>query len=125
MSRNTSVWSILVLCTWTSIASAGAGILDVIPEDAAAAFAIRDLNGLKKKGDKFIADSELKLPIRPSQLFDMAYTFLGITGGVDEKGSAAILLANPATVGVGKDWQAFEQLIVIAVPFSDRDQMAA
>ena len=75
MSRTIRALSILALCAWTSVASAGAGMLDVIPEDAAAAFAIRDLKSLRKEGDKFIADSELKLPIRPSQLFDMAYTF--------------------------------------------------
>jgi hypothetical protein len=113
------------LLACSAAAPAGQSLLDLVPADAGAAVAIRNLNDLKKKGDKFITDTELKVPLRPSQFFEMAYQFLGINAGVNFDGSAAIVLANPAKVGIeAGNWRALDQLLVAAVPFTDLDKLA-
>ena len=38
------------------------------------------------KGDTFVADTEWKLPMRPSEACDQLYAFLGISQGLDESG---------------------------------------
>jgi hypothetical protein len=100
-------------------------MLDLIPADAAAAASIRSLADLKKKGDKFVADAELNVPLRPSQIFAEVYKALGIQGGIDEDGAGAIILLRPE----GKDeeigLQNLEQLLVVVLPVSDLDQLAA
>jgi hypothetical protein len=116
--------SLAPLFLWVGNTSAGETMLDLIPADAGAAVAIRNLNDLKKKGDRFIADTEMKVPLRPSQVFEMGYQHLGINAGVDFNGSAAIVLANPVAVGVQTWWREWFQLIVVAVPFTDLDKLA-
>ena len=74
----------------------GQGPLDLFPQDAVAAVAIRDLDGLIKKGDKFLNDTEIRVPLRPSDLFDQAVQFLGANKGLNRRGSAA-LRATPAS----------------------------
>ena len=118
---------LILLCLFATAAPAMAepSMLDLISGDAVAGLTIRNLNDLKKKGDRFMADSELKLPIRPSQLFDQGFQFLGINTGYDPERPGGILIANPATVGDDKVSEKILELIVIAVPFTDRDKMAA
>ena len=102
-------------------------VLELIPENAPAGFGIRNLDDLQKKGDKLIKDSGWQAPARPSELFTAAYNFLGIKDGVDTKGSAALILANPKEAGNENPWDngSVIQLIVVAVPFTDADKMAA
>src|SRR5262249_51641667 len=60
---------LVVMALWLGGSAAAApGVLDLVPEDAAAALAVRNLNDLKKKGDKFAADAELQSLPRVSQL---------------------------------------------------------
>jgi hypothetical protein len=125
MSRRTHVLSFLVLFALTSAASGGSGMLDLIPEDAAAAFAIRDLNDLKKKGDQLLDETKLNVPLRPSEIFDLVYKELGLKAGVDPNGSAALVLLSPEVVGAQDSWDRLIDRIVVAVPFTDRDQIAA
>ncbi len=124
MLRLPGLFSLCLIAGWTGslFSQQRQGMLDVIPADAAAALAIRNLEELEKKGDKFVADVDLKLPIRPSQLFADVYRFLGIQGGVDTKGSAAIILLRPEKEGgnIGD----FERLLVGALPFTDLDKLA-
>ncbi len=103
--------------------AAAQGPLDLIPADALGGVAIRDLNDLKKKGDQFIKDTELKFPLRPSELFDQVYQFLGVQGAVDQDGSAAIVLANPKAVGAELNFGTLDKYIVVALPFADRDRI--
>ncbi|HZY86889.1 MAG TPA: hypothetical protein VFE78_18795, partial [Gemmataceae bacterium] len=98
MSRKTVLPALVALWAWAGAANA-ADVLDLIPEDAAGAVAIRNLNELHKKGDKFLDESELKVSLRPTQLFDFAFTWLGITRGLDRDGAAAIVVANPRKAG--------------------------
>jgi hypothetical protein len=101
------------------------GVLDLIPEDAAAGVGIRSLNDLKKKGDKLIADAQLDLPLRPSQALEQLYGLLNVGGAVDEDAPAAVVLANPAKAGGKKLTEDFLDLLVLALPFTDRDKIAA
>jgi hypothetical protein len=121
-----SLLALGVLLTSSSIAFAQQqGMLDLIPHDAAAGVVIRNLTDLRKKGDKFIAETDLQTPIRPSELFSMAYNFLGIRGGVDEDGSAAIVLLSPEKRGKDIDFGDLEKLLVGIVPIGDHDKLAA
>jgi hypothetical protein len=114
-------------------AAAAPGVLDLVPQDAAAALAVRNLGELKKKGDKFAADAELQSLPRVSQLFDMLLDGLGIRAGVDLDSSMAFVVANPDLLGVnlfdkdGKlNWQQdFVNLFVLAIPVRDGDALAA
>jgi hypothetical protein len=114
---------VALLLLTAGAARAQHGVLDVIPADAAAAVAVRNLDDLKTKGDKLIADAELQMPLRPSQLFDEAYKFLGVQGGVDPKGAAAIVLARPEDAGGDLGLKDLE-LLVAALPFDDLDKLA-
>src|SRR5262249_32278301 len=93
--------------------------LDLLPSDAMAGCAVRNLNDLKKKGDQFIKDTELPIPIRLSQVFDEVYKMLGVQGVVDEDGSCAIVLVAEKVIGQPLGLQSLEQYIVLAIPFAD------
>jgi hypothetical protein len=125
MSRHPGPLALAVSLLWAAAAPAQQGMLDLIPADAAAAVSIRSLTDLKKKGDRFIADAELNVPLRPSQIFEEMYKFLGVQGGVDEDGAAAIILLRPEgeneEIGLGN----LDQLLVAALPFNDLDKLAA
>jgi hypothetical protein len=121
MFRRTPLTACVLLLACAGAAPAQTGMLDLIPDEALAGFAIRDLNDLKKKGDKFLADAELKLPLRPSQLFAMACDFLGVRGGIDHDGTAALVLVRPEKA----DQRGRPDSFVAVLPFTDRDQIAA
>jgi hypothetical protein len=114
------------------LASAGSApaqrTLDLLPADAIAGCAIRNLNDLKKKGDQFIKDAELQPllgPVRLSQVFDMVYQALGVQGVVDEDGSCAVVVVAEKVVGVprGRWGLPTEEHVVLAIPFADRDKI--
>src|SRR4051794_13344036 len=67
-------------------------MLEILPQDATASIAIRDLDGLIKKGDKFLLDTKIDMPFRPSDLFKSANDFLGIKQGLNKKSAAAVIL---------------------------------
>src|SRR5437870_4907911 len=98
--------------------------LDVIPQNAAGAIVVRNPKELGKKGDRFIAETDIKMPLRPSQLVDQLYTFLGITTGLDAEGTVALLVAEAESIGAEEVSKNILELIVVAVPFTDRDAMA-
>jgi hypothetical protein len=98
MSRWAGLFALVGALTGAGVAPA-AGVLDLIPEDAVAALAVRNLNELKKKGDQFVADAELKSLPRVSQLFESLLDSQGIRGGVDLDGSMAVVVANPDPFG--------------------------
>src|SRR5262249_16954790 len=118
----------LLLAAPTAPAAPAPDVLDLVPEDAALALAVRNITDLKKKGDKLFADAGLKdvsLP-RPSALFQQLYGARGIKAGLDEDAPAAAFVASARAAGLGKvpgDLRAL-QLVVIAVPFTDRDKIA-
>jgi hypothetical protein len=126
------VLSLVALVVLADAASA-AGPLDLIPHDAVLSLSIRNLNELKAKGDKLLADKDidrfvrdrLLLGTRPSELFDKGYECLGVENSVDRDGSAAIFLANPKILNVDPSGLEILQLIVVALPFRDVDKMAA
>jgi hypothetical protein len=127
MSRTSRIAAALLLLVCTALAPAAEGPLDLIPADAGAAIVVRNLNDLKKKGDQFLADSGIgDNSLRFSQLFQQGYDFLGIKAGIDHDRPAAILLANPKAAGLDSN-RGFGllNLLVVAIPFTDRDVMAA
>jgi hypothetical protein len=97
-------------------------MLDALPRDAAACLAIRNLDELIDKGDKFLAASKIQVGLRPSQLFDEANRYLRIEHGLNKKGSAAIMLMSPAEEKKLK-LQDLELQLVAVIPFTDTDLM--
>ncbi len=132
MSGRILALSTAALLAWATVATAAPpGALDLIPEDAAAGLAIRNLDDLIKKGDKFVDDGGFGKDMRPSQLFTLFYTSQGISDAVDQNAGAAILVANPEILGVelfknnGPDFDVLLRLSVAVVPFTDADKIGA
>jgi hypothetical protein len=133
MDLRIRVLAVVLLAAAAGAAPAASGVLDLIPEDAAAAIAVRNLNELKTKGDKFAADAELQHLPRPSMLFDMLLDGEGLRAGADLDGSFAFVMANPEILGAklfddngNLDFRAdFMSLFVLAVAVKDRDALAA
>jgi hypothetical protein len=103
-------------------------VLDLVPEDAAAALVVRNIADVKKKGDKFFDDvgiKETRFVPRPSALFDELYKFLEIKAGVDEDAPVALIMANVKKAGFNGANEAGDNLFVVAVPFKDRAKIAA
>src|SRR5262249_11751886 len=97
MLRRTGLPALALLLFGAAPAPAQQGVLDLIPANASAALAVRNLDELTTKGEKLVADARLQLQElpRPSQLLAELYNFLGGPGSIDPKGSGAILLARP------------------------------
>src|SRR5205814_4939737 len=55
---------------------------------------------------------------------DQLYTFPAVTTGLDEEGKVARLVAEARSIGVEEVSKNILELIVVAVPFTDRDAMA-
>ena len=109
-----------------SLRAAPPGPLDLIPADAAVGLAVRNLDELRDRGDKLIADSQAQLPFRLSDGFGFVFGYLGVSTGLDHKQSAALVVVNPDRVG--KDLTVrnnSDELMVAIVPFTNRDDMAA
>jgi hypothetical protein len=115
-------WLTAVALLGAATAAPAQGVLDLIPEDAAAALGIRNLAELKEKGDKLFADAELDFPLRPSQLFNEGYKWLGLMAGVAEDRPTTVILASPKSTGAARG-DSLEQLVV-AVPYTDLDTIA-
>lgn len=119
MFRRSGVLALAVLIGGAGTAPAQ-GMLDVLSSEAAFGVGVRNLNDLIRKGDKLIEETQLQLPLRPSQLFDIGLQqFLNIQGGLDRERPTVLMLLMPENVP-----QPPESLVV-AVPFTDLDQMAA
>jgi hypothetical protein len=103
---------------------AAQGPVDLLPQDAAAAIVVHDLDELIKKGDKFLTQTQINVPFRPSNLFDEAVKFLGINQGLNRKRPAAIILMKPEKDGERIGLGSLQTLIVPAIPFTDADAMA-
>ncbi len=102
------------------------GALDLVPEDAAFAFVVKNLAELRDKGDKFITASHLRIEKnqRPSALFNVLFTFLNCQKGLDEKGAAAVVFPNLKKMGLKTlDGQALFY-VVFMVPISNLEKMA-
>jgi hypothetical protein len=93
-----------------------ADALAVVPEDALVAIAIRNVQELTKRGDVFIEKTELKTPLRLSEGYRFVTGYLGLAKGLDEEGSAALMLFKPGLE---------EDSLVLAVPVKDWADMAA
>jgi hypothetical protein len=103
--------------------AAAQGPLDLFPEDAAVGVAIRDLDDLIKKGDDFLVLSEIRMPIRPSQLFDQGTAFLRINKGLNRRAPAAVILMSPEKEEDFGNLR-FLNYLVPVLPFTDPDAMA-
>lgn len=100
-------------------------VLDLVPPEATAGIAIRNLDELKTRGDQFVADAGLQNQFRPSQLFVMGLQFLGINGGIDTKNAAALVLAPPEKGQDGINIPNLDQHFVLILPFSELNALAA
>ena len=116
-------WLLLAYCVIANSVSASDGVLDIIPRDAVAAIAIRNLEAVQEKGDKLFTDAEIKMDFRPSEIFRQGYGFLGVDRSVDKQGSAALVLAA-SDQPVKADLDLLNQLVAV-IPYRDLDAMAA
>lgn len=102
---------------------------DLIPSNAAAGFVVQNLKELKTEGDAFLKNTglEQKFSLRPSQLFDMAFSFVGLMKGRDDSLPQGVFLANliEARVLDPSNFPDLEKLLVVSVGVADRDEMAA
>src|SRR5262249_9200140 len=118
----------LALIAWSAcapLAWSQSSMTDLIPHRAAAAVTIRNLDELKKKGDRLVKEAELEFgPIRPSEFFTQIYNFLGLQGGIDDTGTAAIILLPPEKKGDSIGLSNLEELLLGALPIADLDKMA-
>lgn len=122
MLRSIVTLSILLTCSATIVA--GPLPLDLVPADATVAIAIPNLTKLQDKGDKLVADSGANIP-RLSNLFQQLFNGLGVNAGLDPDQSMAIMLARRDPKKDGPiNLDDLVQLIVVVIPFKDRDQMA-
>jgi hypothetical protein len=127
MLRRTGLPALALLVFCAAPALAQQGVLDLIPADASAAIAVRNLDELATKGDKLVADARLQLQDvpRPSQLIAQLYGFLGGPGSIDPKGSGAFLVARPEKQD---DWGRWgipnSRLFVGVVPVGNRALLA-
>jgi hypothetical protein len=116
----------LLVATTAAPAAPPADALDLVPDDAAVGIVVRNIRDLKKKNEKLYASTGAKnenLP-PPGDLFDLIAGLLGVNAGIDEDAPAALFLANPAKAGVKAGSGDVLELLVLAVPFKDRDMMA-
>lgn len=91
------------------------GALDLIPSSAAAALAIRNVGELTKRGDALIDQADLKVSMRLSDGYRLVVTLLGLHGGLDDNGAAALMALGP---------KFDESALVLAVPVADVAKMA-
>src|SRR6187200_538678 len=96
-----------------------ADVFDIVPSDAMAAVAIRNVAELIKRGDTLIEKTELKAPFRLSDGYNFVLAYLGIKAGVDREGAAALMMIQVEGVAIGD----FTSL-VLAVPIADRAVLA-
>jgi hypothetical protein len=108
-------------------AAAQPDALDLVPEDAALAVVVRNLDELRDKGEAFIKAHEMQLGEegRPSQLFELAFQVLRVQKGLDRKGAAAVLLPNFEKLGIKALEQDVFRPIVFALPIANLDDMAS
>ncbi len=112
----------LTLLAWFAGAGLGQEVLDVIPSEAAAAAAVRNLKELRVKGDKFAADLRIGNELRPSQLFDMVLQALGIAG-LDETRPNALILLPPEKRN--RDFLgSLDKTLYASLAVGDKDMMA-
>jgi hypothetical protein len=128
MLRPRLVWlPAVILALAAGRAPAQEGPLDLIPNDASFGLVIKNLAGLREKGEKFLDTHKIDLPQenRPSALFEKLLNHLKIEKGLDEKGSMAVVLPNLKKVGV-KRGELFGVLmnLHVVVPFTDLDKIA-
>ncbi|MDG2224671.1 MAG: HEAT repeat domain-containing protein [Rubripirellula sp.] len=94
-------------------------VLNLIPMQASAALAIRDIRELKVRGDELFRAVKVKSPTRFSQFFEMLFSFLGLTGTVDDEGTFVLLTSSDQV----DSYDAFAKL-VLGVPIKDVDAFA-
>ncbi len=108
--------------------------VDLIPEDALAGFAIKNLDDLLAKGDKLAKD--LKIPENPFVWLTDVFKLFKLEKGMNMKGSAAAVIPNLEKLKVKlnsppglHDWQQdletlFNHFVVI-LPVADADAIAS
>src|SRR5262245_51502093 len=118
-------WALALLLLSPPLAFGQSGV-ELIPEDATFALTINNLSGLRDKGVKFLDDHGIRLKgIKPSTLFDIAFLYVGIRDGYDEKGPAAVVLASLKKARAGeKGPPDLEKYLYAVVPVKDVGEMA-
>lgn len=96
--------------------------LDIIPADAIAAIATRNVKQLQQRGDQLFEKADVDDSIRFSHGFQILVQSMRISKGVDQNGSFSVQIVSPPE---DEDdlWKLLESLVV-TVPIDDFDAMA-
>src|SRR4051794_39331532 len=101
--------------------------LDLIPEDALAGFAIKNLDDLRAKGDKLAKD--LQVPERFLVRLTDVFKATKLEKGMNMKGSAAILIPSLEKLRVKlknpSDAETILKHLVVILPVEDADAIAS
>lgn len=89
--------------------------LGIVPESVSIAIGVRNISELTIRGDKFIDESGLNVPIRYSAAFVWLVDFLNIRKGLDQEGAMALMQIPP---------ELDLESLVLAVPVKDFRLMA-
>lgn len=99
-------------------------VLDLIPDDAALAIAIPNLQRLKERGDLLFAETNAQ-GLRVSEMFTTLYGYLNVHGIVDEQRPAAAMIANLHDLGFeDAEPNNLFQAIVFRLPVGDLAETA-
>jgi hypothetical protein len=118
MIRNVRSIAIVTLLIGSAWASAD-GVLDLLPEEAGVAFAVRNIHDLKASADKLVKDAGLEGGDSPSKIIDQLLAFLNLGGVIDEKSSIAVMLIDPGDGTLASKTVSEDKCAVFVVPFTD------
>jgi hypothetical protein len=122
-----SIASVVVLGLTASL-SAQEAALKLIPHDAGAALVVRNLKDLRTKGDRAAAKIGRR-DLDFSKLMTEVLKAAELDGVVDETSPSAIIAVSTKSIGQAPLKQIVDfrvlQLLVLAVPFKDRDAIGA
>ncbi len=112
----------LFSCCATSLSAAEHPLFDRLPRQVRGSLSIRDLDGLRTRGNQLLKDLERDNTFELGQIFQMGLDFLGIRGGVDRNGTFSIILADWGTreFNEQEDWN----YLVLRIPYDEADAMA-
>jgi hypothetical protein len=117
-------WALALVVLSPALAFGQSGA-DLISDDATFALALNSISGVRDKAEKFLIEHKLRLWQKPSNLFKFGFLYLGIGGGTNEKGPAAIVLGSLKKADASESgFDALLKYLYFVVPVQDVGKMA-
>ncbi len=125
----TSLWLALAVSLGATVAApaedpVAPSFLDLIPADAPLAIAVPNVAEVRRRGEELLTETGILPPVRPSDVVAGLVNFLGVNRGFNPLSPVAVCIPpDPERLPDANVLQ-FGR-IVVAIPFSDRKEMAA